>query len=511
MRSRRTAPGRSRSSPPTTPSTPPATSRQSPSTGHARRPQSTPTRPHHKPDRRHLHLQLKRRRLRPSRCASTAAPGSPAPAPSSTAASATALTPSTCAQPTPPATPTSPPPPSPGPSTPPHPTRPSHRSPATRQMQREPPSPSPPARAPRPSSASLDGGALGRLHDAELLRLAREGAHSFEVRATDAAANTDATPATFNWSIDLTNPTGSMTSPANAARVRATILLASSSADGGSGLASVVFERSPAGAGTWTATPASWDTTLLADGDYDLRVMTSDVAGNVTVSAVITVTVDNTPPNTSITSQPADPTNATGASFAFSSEAGASYEVRLDGGAWIPSASPKIYSGLARGHLHLRGARDRRRGQRRRDAGLVHVDGRHDARRTRPSPRRPPSVEPDRAQASRSRRPMPARASRLASTAAPVADCQPEASTAGLTEGAHTFEVRATDAGRQPGRDAGELHLDGRPDCPEHVLRVDAGQSERDTTPTFGFGSTESPPRSSATSTAAAGRRARRP
>ena len=169
------------------------------------------------------------------------------------------------------------------------------------------------------------------------------------MRATDAAANTDATPATFNWSIDLTSPTGSITSPANAALVRLTILLASNSADGGSGVAAVVFQRSPAGAGTWTATPASWDTTLVADGNYDLRVMTSDLAGNVATSSAITVAVDNTPPDTSITSQPADPTNATGASFAFSSEAGATFEIRLDGGAWIPSASPKNYSGLAEG------------------------------------------------------------------------------------------------------------------------------------------------------------------
>ena len=44
----------------------------------------------------------------------------------------------------------------------------------------------------------------------------------------------------------------------------------------GSGVDTVVFERSPAGAGTWTATPASWDTAsgpdAVADGDYDLRV-----------------------------------------------------------------------------------------------------------------------------------------------------------------------------------------------------------------------------------------------
>src|SRR5581483_7347744 len=48
--------------------------------------------------------------------------------------------------------------------------------------------------------------------------------------------------------------------------------LTSTTNDGGSGIASVVYQSSPAGAGTWTTTPAAWDTTALADGLYDLSV-----------------------------------------------------------------------------------------------------------------------------------------------------------------------------------------------------------------------------------------------
>ena len=51
---------------------------------------------------------------------------------------------------------------------------------------------------------------------------------------------------------------------------------------------SVLFERRPSGGGSWTAIDtdssspysASWDTSALVDGDYELRAVIADVAGN---------------------------------------------------------------------------------------------------------------------------------------------------------------------------------------------------------------------------------------
>ena len=67
------------------------------------------------------------------------------------------------------------------------------------------------------------------------------------------------------------------------------------------------FQRSPAGAGTWTNIGAAdttspysvnWDTTAVADGLYDLRVITTDNVGNTFTSALVTnVRVDNTLPD----------------------------------------------------------------------------------------------------------------------------------------------------------------------------------------------------------------------
>ena len=155
----------------------------------------------------------------------------------------------------------------------------------------------------------IDGGGWVACTSPKTYLSLADGSHTFQVRATDAAGNLDASAAGYTWLVDGTNPTGSVTAPADAANVRGTIGLTSNSADaGGSGLATVQFQRSPIGAGTWTNQAASWDTTAQADGQYDLRVVTTDNAGNTFTSATITVRVDNTNPTGSITA-PADAAN----------------------------------------------------------------------------------------------------------------------------------------------------------------------------------------------------------
>ena len=113
-----------------------------------------------------------------------------------------------------------------------------------------------------------------------------DGQYDLRVITTDNAGNAF-TSATITIRVDNTLPTGTVTAPANGAEIGVPpIALTSNSADaGGSGVDSVVFERSPAGAGTWSATAASWNTAsgpdAVADGSYDLRVKTTDNAGNV--------------------------------------------------------------------------------------------------------------------------------------------------------------------------------------------------------------------------------------
>ena len=129
------------------------------------------------------------------------------------------------------------------------------------------------------------------------------------MRVTDRAGNT-LDSAIQDVVVDNTNPTGSLTAPADAAVLGgASVTVSSDSADAGSGVATAEFQRRPAGGGPWTTIDTdtgapysvAWDTTPLTDGDYDLRVLTTDEAGNTFASATRTVTVDNNAPSVTVT------------------------------------------------------------------------------------------------------------------------------------------------------------------------------------------------------------------
>ena len=92
--------------------------------------------------------------------------------------------------------------------------------------------------------------------------------------------------------------------------------------------------------------------TGLADGSHTFAVRGKDSLGSVDLSpATRTWTVDTTAPDTQIDSGPADGavTQERSADYGFSSEAGASFECSIDGGAFVPCTSPTRLSDLADG------------------------------------------------------------------------------------------------------------------------------------------------------------------
>jgi hypothetical protein len=144
-----------------------------------------------------------------------------------------------------------------------------------------------------------------------------DGLYDFRAVAQNNSGGSANSAPVANRRIDNTAPTAGITDPGTP--LRGTVSVSASGADGGSGVANVKVQRSPAGNGTWTdictdsTSPysCSWDTTGVSDGLYDLRAVSTDNAGNTTNSTAVTNRrVDNTAPTATMTN-PGSPITGT--------------------------------------------------------------------------------------------------------------------------------------------------------------------------------------------------------
>ena len=169
-----------------------------------------------------------------------------------------------------------------------------------------------------------------------------QGSHSFAVKAQDAAGNQSGT-ASFNWTVDTTPPpTPAITStPANPTnQTNATF----SFTDTEAGVS--FFCQLDGSAFSACSSPVTYPGPLT-QGSHSFAVKAQDAAGNQSGAASFTWTVDTTaPPKPKITSTPANPTNQTNASFSFTdNQPGVSFLCQLDGSAFSSCSSPLTYSG----------------------------------------------------------------------------------------------------------------------------------------------------------------------
>jgi streptogramin lyase len=186
-----------------------------------------------------------------------------------------------------------------------------------------------------------------------------QGQHTFEVRATDPADNTDETPASRSFTVDTQppntviffGPSGKTNDPSPS--------FAFLSTESGS-----TFQcRIDAGPFVPCSGPGPTHTTSsLADGQHTFRVRAVDAAGNVDGSpASRSFTVDTDPPQTTITEGPSGNTKDRTPTFRFRSDepSGGSFQCSLDGGSFSSCSSPKTYSTLSFGtHTFRVRARD---------------------------------------------------------------------------------------------------------------------------------------------------------
>lgn len=168
------------------------------------------------------------------------------------------------------------------------------------------------------TNTNVSNGALGSWS------LPADGTYSLRLTVTDKVANPASVTTVNNVYVDNNAPTVSITAPSAGDFVGGAVYAIT-------GTASDTFlnyykvERSPAGAGTWTLigavyspvsnnTLVNWDTTSVANGNYDLRLTAYDKSGKSSSVTKTNIQVDNTLPTASIT-DPANGSRFKGATY----------------------------------------------------------------------------------------------------------------------------------------------------------------------------------------------------
>jgi hypothetical protein len=171
--------------------------------------------------------------------------------------------------------------------------------------------------------------------------VAADGPHTFTVKATDAAGNTG--QASYGWTIDTVAPTATITSGPNDP----------------SGVKSATFEFSASEAASFQckldgasfaacSSPKSY--TNLPDAVHTFSVRATDPAGNTGEPASYDWLIETDLPVVTLTATPPRSSNSSAATFFFTANKPAtSFDCKLDGGDFVACTSPKAYSGVADG------------------------------------------------------------------------------------------------------------------------------------------------------------------
>jgi hypothetical protein len=191
---------------------------------------------------------------------------------------------------------------------------------------------------------SLDGAAFTACTSPKDFTKLKAGDHNFKVQAT-AGGITDPNPASFDWTIDTKAPNTTITSgpPALTNNPQATFEFSS-----GPGSA---FQCSVDG-GAFLPCSSPFTTDPLGEGKHNFQVKAVDLAGNAdkTPAKAKAWTVDTTPPDTTLTAMPANPTTSASATFRFTStERRSTFECNLDGAGFTACKSGQKYTGLLPG------------------------------------------------------------------------------------------------------------------------------------------------------------------
>lgn len=187
----------------------------------------------------------------------------------------------------------------------------------------------------------LDSGAFGTCTSPKTYSNLPDGVHTFTLTAGDAAGNTSEETG-YSWLVETVLPVVTLTAQPSSLSNRSD--------------ASFSFTANkPASfecrldAGPFGPCTSPKDYPGLADGAHTFTVRAIGAAGT-GPETVYTWTVDTVGPGSAITAKPGDPTNQRSAVFAFAAnEQPATFQCKLDGGAFAACAPPQSYSNLLDG------------------------------------------------------------------------------------------------------------------------------------------------------------------
>jgi hypothetical protein len=278
----------------------------------------------------------------------------------------------------------------------------------------------------------LDAGAFAPCTSPESYNDLADGEHKFTVTSTDAAGNTGQDSHT--WTIDSAAPTVTIgDEPANPTKSRSAHFTFTAEAAPQCSLDNAPF----------TPCTSPWDYDDLPDGPHTFVVKATDAAGN-TGQAIYAWRIDNVAPAVIITQKPNDPSNVKSPTFSFVvNEGGTTTECKLDAASFLVCPSPKSYSNLPDGqHLFTVRATDGA-GNTSQAAYTWRLETKFPIATLIDTPRNPSTTTSARFEFSPSR-PQATLECQLDGGA--WAPCTTPAVYTGLSQGPHTFAVRAKDA-----------------------------------------------------------------
>ena len=198
---------------------------------------------------------------------------------------------------------------------------------------------------------SLDGVSFASCASPRSFSGLADGEHSFAVRAIDAAGNVDATVASHDWRVDTTPPDTAIESGPSGTVTDDDVEFTYA------GLPAEDAERfqcSLDGAGFAACSAEGRAYAALDDGPHDFRVRAIDAVDNVDASpAERLFEVESRPPKTTITAGPAGLVADSSPTFEFESSESGDFECSLDEGPFTTCESPFSPGPLADGSYRL--------------------------------------------------------------------------------------------------------------------------------------------------------------